>query len=517
MDTGTREETYTAAASELRTELLAAQQALRRAGGGPVIVVLVGPETAGRGETADLLNAWMDPRWVVTRAWGEPSDEERERPPFWRYWRALPPRGLVAVFLSGWYGPPLLERAEGRIGKKLFDRRMFRIAAFERALADDGAVLVKCLLNVDRRTQRRRLEKFEAEPLRKWRANDDQWRRLRLHGKVLSAWKRAADLTGGDETPWHVIEATDREQRHLQVAACVRDAIRRAIETAPAAGTDSETGSRQERQPAVPDHLGALERQPAVRDQLGALERQPAVYDHLGALDLTPSIDKHRFHVELERQQGRLYRAQRKARERGVSTVVVFEGWDAAGKGGAIRRVTAALDARYFRVIPIAAPTDEEHAHHYLWRFWRHLSRSGHITIFDRSWYGRVLVERVEHLARPDEWQRAYDEINQFEEQLIDHGAVLVKFWLHLSKDEQLSRFHERQRTPYKQWKITDEDWRNRRNWDAHADAVNEMVTRTSTNHAPWVLVEGNDKRFARVKVVQTLAKRIALAARRRR
>ena len=517
MVAGTREDTYTTPASELRTALLAAQQALRRAGRGPVIVVLVGPETAGRGETADLLNAWMDPRWLVTRAWGEPSDEERERPPFWRYWRALPPRGLVAIFLSGWYGPPLLERAEGRIGKEVFDRRMLRIAAFERALADDGAVLVKCLLNVDRRTQRRRLEKFEAEPLRKWRANDDQWRRLRLHGKVLSAWKRAADLTSGDETPWHVIEATDREQRHLQVAACVRDAIQRALGEAPTAVAGAETSAPGEPQTAVHDDLSAIERQPAVRDHLGALARQAAVRDHLGALDLTASIDKHRFHVELERQQGRLYRAQRKARERGVSTVVVFEGWDAAGKGGAIRRVTAALDARYFRVIPIAAPTDEEHAHQYLWRFWRHLSRAGHITIFDRSWYGRVLVERVEHLARPDEWQRAYDEINQFEEQLIDHGAVLVKFWLHISKDEQLSRFHERQRTPYKLWKITDEDWRNRRNWDAHADAVNEMVTRTSTNHAPWVLVEGNDKRFARVKVVQTLAKRIALAAKRRR
>ena len=230
---------------------------------------------------------------------------------------------------------------------------------------------------------------------------------------------------------------------------------------------------------------------------------------------LAQCIDKPRFRVDLERHQGRLYRAQQKARERGISTVAVFEGWDAAGKGGAIRRVTAALDARYYRVIPIAAPTDEELSHHYLWRFWRHLSRPGQVTFFDRSWYGRVLVERVENLARPDAWQRAYDEINAFERQLIDHGTVVVKFYLHVSKDEQLRRFRDREQTPYKRWKITDEDWRNRKQWDAYVDAVNEMVTRTSTRRAPWVLVEGDDKRFARVKVARTLADSLSNALKR--
>ncbi|MCE2513754.1 MAG: polyphosphate:AMP phosphotransferase [Acidobacteria bacterium] len=473
------------AVSDVRAALLAAQQELRHAAAGPVIVLLVGPETAGRGETADLLNAWMDPRGIVTRAWGKPSDEERERPSFWRYWRTLPSRGQIALFLSGWYGPPLLGRAERTIGKQAFDRRVARIAALERALADDGAVVVKCWLHVDHRTQRARLESLASDPLRRWRAGKSQKQRLNVHRRIVAAWKRAAAVTGTEQTPWHIIDAAHRHHRDLAVATRVLEGIHAAL-AVPARGKPT----RPEPEPAA----------------------EVSVEDHLGALDLSLSIDRDRSRAELERQQGRLYRAQQRARERGVSTVVVFEGWDAGGKGGAIRRATAALDARYYRVIPIAAPTDEELAHHYLWRFWRHLARAGQIVIFDRSWYGRVLVERVEKLARPSEWQRAYHEIQHFEEQLVEHGTVVVKFWLHISRDEQLRRFRERERRSYKRWKITDEDWRNRRKWKAYAAAVNEMVARTSTRRAPWTLVEGNDKRFARLKVVRTMADRLKRA-----
>ena len=204
----------------------------------------------------------------------------------------------------------------------------------------------------------------------------------------------------------------------------------------------------------------------------------------------------------------------RKVRDQGTSTILVFEGWDAAGKGGAIRRVTAALDAASYHVIPIAAPTDEERAQHYLWRFWRHLPRARTLTIFDRSWYGRVLVERVEALASPAEWQRAYLEINQFEEQLVDHGIVLVKYWLHITPDEQLRRFRERRQSSFKQWKLTEEDWRNRRKWNDYARAVDEMVARTSTRTAPWTLVEANDKYYARIKVLKTLCARLKAAVR---
>ena len=224
---------------------------------------------------------------------------------------------------------------------------------------------------------------------------------------------------------------------------------------------------------------------------------------------MSKTVDKGEYDVELARAQGRLNLLHRKAGKRGVSTIVVFEGWDAAGKGGAIRRVASALDARDYQVIPVAAPTDEERAQHYLWRFWRHLSREGRMTIFDRSWYGRVLVERVEGFATADEWKRAYAEINDFESQLMDHGSVVVKYWVHITKDEQLRRFEQRQQLAHKRWKLTDEDWRNRRRWKAYEDAVDDMVTLTSTRQAPWILVEGNDKNYARLKVLQTLGDRL--------
>ncbi len=229
----------------------------------------------------------------------------------------------------------------------------------------------------------------------------------------------------------------------------------------------------------------------------------------LSRLDTAQTVDKKEYGKRLEAAQGTLNQHCRKAKQLGISTILVFEGWDAAGKGGIIRRITAALDARDFQVIPIAAPTDEESAHHYLWRFWRHLSRAGRVTIFDRSWYGRVLVERVEGFAGEPEWRRAYSEIRDFEEQLVAHGIVLCKFWIHVTKDEQLRRFEERRDTPYKRWKLTDEDWRNRERWEDYELAVNDMVERTSTRRAPWTLVEGNDKRFARLKVLSTITDRL--------
>ena len=232
----------------------------------------------------------------------------------------------------------------------------------------------------------------------------------------------------------------------------------------------------------------------------------------LSQLTMSRAIDRSVFREQLEERQGRLNVLQRKARERGISAILLFEGWDAAGKGGAVRRVTAALDAAAYQVIPVAAPTYEERAHHYLWRFWRHLPREGMLSMFDRSWYGRVLVERVEGLASPAEWFRAYAEINHFEEQLIEHGIVLVKYWLHITSGEQLRRFKERGRSPFRRWKLTDEDWRNRKKWNDYARAVNEMIARTSTPAAPWTLVEANDKYYARIKVIETVCARLRAA-----
>jgi polyphosphate kinase 2 (PPK2 family) len=208
---------------------------------------------------------------------------------------------------------------------------------------------------------------------------------------------------------------------------------------------------------------------------------------------------------ELKRLQSKLYLLQQEAHKRKISTVIMFEGWDAAGKGGAIRRITKALDARQYEITPIAAPTPEELQHHYLWRFWKHIPRGGRLQIFDRSWYGRVLVERIEGFAKTHEWQRAYDEINDFEKELTDHGTVLCKFWIHVSKEEQLRRFEERKNTPYKAWKLNDEDWRNREKWDEYVHAIEDMFSLTQGAKAPWYIIPGNDKYYSRLKVLSSV------------
>jgi len=316
-----------------------------------------------------------------------------------------------------------------------------------------------------------------------------------MFDKFVANADRAIRRTSTDHAPWHIVEGADERYRALTIGTVLRDAIRGGL-----ARPRVHTGSRR-RRPSLASRSS---------DAARTIDRIDREFNVLDNLDLDQRLDNARFDVKVAEQQSRLNLLQRRARQQRVSTIVVIEGWDAAGKGGAIRRVTGALDARDYQVIPIAAPTDEERAHHYLWRFWRHLSRAGRITIFDRSWYGRVLVERVESLAEESEWMRAYGEITQFEEQLVAHGILLIKFWLHISKDEQLRRFRERGRTSYKQWKITDEDWRNRARWAEYTVAVNDMVARTSTRIAPWTLIEANDKNFARVKVLRTFADRLA-------
>jgi polyphosphate kinase 2 (PPK2 family) len=295
--------------------------------------------------------------------------------------------------------------------------------------------------------------------------------------------------------PWKIVEGMDHRYRSLAVATMVRDAIRARLNH-----TEAVNGALER------TVASGLAPEVAVPDAATRTLAVPLKLTVLSDLDMSLTVSKRESRRQLPRAQGRVNRLFREAKARGISLIGVFEGWDAGGKGGAIRRLTRALDARDYRVIPINRPTDEEAAHHYLWRFWRHIRRAGRVTIFDRSWYGRVLVERVEGFASEDEWRRAYTEINDFETQLTDFGIVLLKFWLHITPEEQLRRFEQRQQIPYKRWKITDEDWRNREKWPQYEEAVQEMVERTSTVAAPWTLVEGNCKRYARLKVLRTVA-----------
>jgi AMP-polyphosphate phosphotransferase len=456
----------------------------------PVIVIVSGADGAGKGEVVHRLNEWLDPRGVDTQAFWQTSDEERERPRWWRFWRSLPARGRVGILFGSWYSEPIIRRVYGEIKTSKLDTEMDRVAFFEKMLADDGAVIVKLWFHLSKKAQRRRLKDLESDPKTHWRVLPSDWKHFKLYDKFTEVSERALRRTDAGHAPWHLIEAADRRYRELTAGQILLQAI--------------EAKLRELKQPRPAPAAAKTAKAPARRGKAGI-----TILDHV---NLTLRLTDKEYETQLEKWQTRLTRLAWTAWEKKVASVAVFEGWDAAGKGSAIRRVTAAMDPRLYRIIPIAAPTDEERARHYLWRFWRHLPRAGMTTIFDRSWYGRVLVERVEGFAREDEWRRAFLEINDFEEQLAESGIVVSKFWIHIGKDEQLRRFQQREEIAFKRYKITAEDWRNREQWDAYKAAINDMVAHTSTEFAPWTLVAGNDKKFARVQIVKTLCKHLEAA-----
>lgn len=478
---------YAAELPKLRSELLDAHFALKETNI-PVIIIVSGSDGAGKGEMIHRLNGWLDPRGVETHAFWRSSDEERERPRYLRFWRALPARGRIGILFGSWYSEPIIQRVYGQTKTSQLDRDLDRITFFERMLVDDGALIIKLWYHLTKKAQRKALKALERDPKTHWRVLPTDWRHLKLYDKFVEVSERAIRHTDAGHAPWHVIEATDRRYRELTTGKIILQALRQAL----------KTGAKKK--PAKPE---PVPRASAARDDSITI---------LDRVDLDQHLSDKEYANEIARCQGRLTKLSWAAHRKGLSTVMAIEGWDASGKGGAIRRVTEAIDPRLYRVVPVAAPTDEERAHQYLWRFWRHLPRAGQAVIFDRTWYGRVLVERVEGFARPQEWARAYLEINDFEEQLAEHGMVLAKFWIHISQAEQLRRFRERERTRFKRYKITAEDWRNRQKWSAYETAVNDLVARTSTEFAPWTLVAGNDKKFARVQILKTLCQNLEQA-----
>ncbi len=485
----------------LQTQLLEAQRAIRAANI-PVIILVSGVEGAGKGEVVNLLNTWLDARGVHTHAFWDISDEERERPRYWRFWRALPPRGAIGILFGSWYTEPIVEHAFKRTDDTQFEHALRRIAEFEQLLVDDGAILIKFWFHLSKELQQERLKLDVGE-----RIASPQ---LAIYAKHYDAFRavseRAIRQTDCGHAPWHVIEASDHRYQHLAVGRILLETLQRHLAARAAVRPAVEP---------VPTALPEEAPSDAPRELLATLD-PAAARTVLSTVDLTLTLNDKDYEKAIAALQLRLKQLTWQARARRINTVLVFEGWDAAGKGGAIRRLVSGIDARLCRVISIAAPTDEEKAHHYLWRFWRHVPRAGFVTVYDRSWYGRVLVERVEGFAPRQDWERGYQEINDFEEQLMEHGVVVHKFWLHISPDEQLRRFREREETTWKQYKITDEDWRNRGRWQAYEEAVHDMVSRTSTRGAPWTLVPANDKKVSRVTILRTVCERLeaALAAR---
>jgi polyphosphate:AMP phosphotransferase len=474
---------FNASVPDLRTQLLDAQIAIRESNI-PVYVIIAGMEGAGKGEVVNALDEWMDARGVNVYAFWDESDEEKYRPKAWRFWRAMPRRGDIGVFFGGWYQQAIEQGFTGKWTGADLDQYMRKIRELERMLIHDGAVIVKCWYHFSEKDQRERLKSLARSDRSRWKMLPKKSKFGRQYQRFEEVADRVIRATDIGRAPWHIIEATNPRYRDMTTGRILLNAMQEALAQSPEDEhklNDAPSNRTEDLLPNAPEA------------QITLLDR----------VDLSQTISRKDYKKKLKILQAELNDLAWRAYAAKISTVLVFEGVDAAGKGGAIRRVTQAVDSRLREVISIAAPTDEENAHHYLWRFWRHVPRGGRMTVFDRSWYGRVLVERVEGFTSRANWARAYLEINEFEEQLTNAGVVVQKFWLQISKEEQLARFEARKLTPYKRYKITDEDWRNREKWDEYRDAINEMLERTSANHAPWNLIAGNDKRFARIQVLE--------------
>ncbi|MDB6144585.1 MAG: pvdS1 [Pseudomonas sp.] len=471
-------ETYDAEVPALREALLAAQYELQHQARFPVIVLINGIEGAGKGETIKVLSEWMDPRLIEVRSFDQQTDEELAHPPAWRYWRQLPAKGRMGIFFGNWYSQMIQGRVHGLFKDAVLDQSINGAERLEKMLVDEGALIFKFWFHLSKKQMKTRLKVLDEDPLHSWRISPLDWQQSKTYDKFVRFGERVLRRTSLDFAPWHVIEGADPHYRSLTTGRLLLEGMQAALARKP---------SRQ-----APKTVGPL---PTNTDELSLLN----------SLDMTLHLDKEDYEEQLITEQARLSGNLRDKRMRKHALVAVFEGNDAAGKGGAIRRVAAALDPRQYAIVPIAAPSEDERAQPYLWRFWRQIPARGKFTVFDRSWYGRVLVERVEGFCSPSDWLRAYSEINDFEEQLKDADVVVVKFWLAIDEKTQLERFEAREKIPFKRYKITDDDWRNRKKWPQYREAVIDMVDRTSTEVAPWTLVEANDKHWARVKVLRTI------------
>jgi len=479
-------ETYEKEVPELRASLLNAQFDLAEDSSFPVIILAGGVDGAGKGDTVNLLNEWMDPRHIRAHAMGEPTPEEKDRPPMLRFWRALPPKGKIGIFFGSWYTDPIVNRVTGKTKTAELNQSIDEINRFEKMLTDEGALIIKFWFHLSKKAQKKRLKALEKDPKTRWRVADTDWARFKIYDKFRKWSEYTLQETSTDVASWIVVEGVNARYRNLTVGKILLEALRKRLDQKDHAKAPVTTAPLNPR-----------------TDKLNILR----------SLDMSKAYTKPVYKSELEEYQGRLNLLMRSPKfKKNFALIIAYEGADAGGKGGNIRRVTAALDARFYNIIPVAAPTEEERAQPYLWRFWRHVPAKGRVTIFDRTWYGRVLVERVEGFCSEADWRRAYGEINDFEEQLVHNNILVFKFWLAISNDEQLRRFKEREKIGFKRFKITEEDWRNREKWDDYEEAVCDMVDLTSTKIAPWTIVEGNSKYYARIKVLKTLCERVEAA-----
>lgn len=439
----------------------------------PVLVLVEGWGAAGKGSAIGTIIRNIDPRFFKVTSFSAPTEDEERKPFLYRYFAKIPEAGKFMFFDSGWADDIMSKRLHGELDDAAYSSLVNSAKRFERQLTDNGYLVMKFFFHISKKEQKQRLEVLSSEKDTRWRVSDNDLWQNKHYDKCMDVFDAYMAETNMPGAPWYIIDASGRKWARLQMLEILNRGIETALENASL---------------AVP-----------LLQNVFPLVKMPK----LSEIPLDKFMDDAEYHTELKHLQDKLSALHNRLYRKRVPVIIAYEGWDAAGKGGNIKRITGALDPRGYEVHPIASPEPHEKARHYLWRFWTRLPRTGHIAIFDRTWYGRVMVERLEGFCSTNDWQRAYNEINEFEKELSEWGAVIIKFWVQIDKDTQLERFTDRQNTPEKQWKITDEDWRNREKWDAYEAAVDEMLQKTSTTYAPWHVLESVDKKYARIKALK--------------
>ncbi len=447
--------------------------------GVPVIIVFEGWDAAGKGTLINNLILNLDPRGCKVYPTNAPDKEELLKPFLWRFWVNTPKKGQIVIFDRSWYGKVLVERVDNIAKKKDWKRAFDEINTFEKQLVDDGCIIIKFFLHISQKEQKKRFKKLKNNPSTKWKVTKQDLKHHQQYNEYFKATNDMLEKTHMDYAPWTIVESFDERYATHKIFEIFIQRLNAAIE-------EKEKFVEKVKNQPIERFVNPEE-------------------SFLAKTDLSLSLEKDEYKDLLDKYQNKIYELEHLIYTKRIPVLIMYEGWDAAGKGGNIKRLVSGLDPRGYTVIPFAAPNDVEASHHYLWRFWINIPKAGHIALFDRSWYGRVLVERVEGFCSDEEWQRAYDEINQTEKILSDSGMLIFKFWIHIDKETQLERFKSREKIPYKNWKITDEDYRNREKWNDYEIAVEDMLFKTSTGFAPWTVIPGNSKYYARIKVLETV------------
>jgi len=449
----------------------------------PVIILFEGWSGAGKGHQIQKLILNFDPRWFTVVNTLPPTVVDLREPMMWRHWLTIPEGGRISVMDESWYQEVSVMRLENKVDELTNLRHMNEINSFERGLTDNGYLIIKFFLHISKKEMKERMERLNAHKSTAWRVTESDKKQYKDYGKYEKTFDSMLEYTNTPNAPWHVVSGMDDDTCTLDIFTVVADSVKTALK---------------------------LKKEKDRKAKSSSAVIQPGQYRFvpmplLKDIDMDLKLEESEYKKELKKEQEKLSDYHNKLYLHKIPMIIAYEGWDAAGKGGNIKRVSEALDPRGYEVMPIAAPSPEEKNRHFLWRFWRRLPKNGHIVIFDRTWYGRVMVERIEGFCSVSDWQRAYGEINDFERQLYDWGAIIVKFWINVTNEEQLKRFEERKADPEKQWKLTDEDWRNREKWPQYETAVNDMIKYTSTDFAPWHIIEGNDKCYARIKTLKII------------